>query len=453
MPIPAGRATFICPVLVGRDDLLELADRRLAVARAGEGQLLLLAGEAGIGKTRLLGAIARRAGLAGIPRAWAASFPGDVELTGGLLLDLARGLGRPDAPSGAAPIGKRIESRLLGDDGRPADGDAHRRRRLLVLDLVDLLASIAADGAAAILLEDLHWADDLSLEVLGQLARRLPELPLLVVGTYRSDELYPRIPMREWRARLLNGRLADEAPLRRLGAAELATMAGALLGSDLPVPADVVDALRLRCDGIPLHVEELLGAIGQVDPSGDQLRSQTVPDTLADAVIHRAGGLTPAARRLADAAAVVGREFDARLLADITGDDPATIDAGLTALVERHFLVNADEPGRFDFRHALIRDALHDAVPDIERRDLHRRVAAAAMGRPEIGSEAFLSMHYAGALMAPEAYRFALSAGRRAAGLSSHREAAELFERATRFIDADAPPAERAALVAAHAAE
>ena len=455
---PAGRATFICPVLVGRDDLLELADRRLASAAAGRGEMLLLAGEAGIGKTRLMGAISRRASLAGFRRAEAAAFSGDVELAGGLLLDLARGLARGAEPTAARELGRRIEGRLVGEPGDAGrrgadDGDAHRRRRLLVLDLADLLAELPGDAPTALLLEDLHWADDLSLEVLAQLARRLAELPMLVVGTYRSDELYPRIPMRDWRARLLNGRLADEASLSRLGDADLGTMAGAVLGSDLPVPSDLIDALRARCDGIPLHVEELLGALGHDDPSGSRVRSQTVPDTLAEAILQRASTLSPIARRIAEAAAVVGREFDAALIAEITGDDGQIVDAALGELLERSFLVRTPEADRLDFRHALIRDALHDGIPDLERRGLHRRIAEAATRRPDIGSEAFLSMQYGGALMAPEAYRHAMSAGRRAAAMSAHREASELFARARRFVDPAAPPRERAEVLAAFASE
>ena len=445
------QSSFICPILVGRDDLLDLADRRLASAAAGDGQFVLLAGEAGIGKTRLLGAIGRRAGLAGFGRAGGAAFPGDLEIAGGLLLDLARGLRRRDAPPAGEAAGRRLEARLL-DDGR-ADGDAHRRRRLLVLDLADLLARLADDGPVALLLEDLHWADDLSLEVLGQLARRLREVPLLVVGTYRSDELFPRVPMREWRSRLLTARLADEVKLARLDASEMSMMAGAVLGLNLPAPVDLVAALARRCDGIPLHIEELLGAIRPADASGDRLLDLAVPDTLVDAVTRRAAELSPVGRQLADCAAIVGREFDARLLADVTGLDQATVDRGLVELVERHFLVRSGGSERYDFRHALIRDALHDSVPDGVRHELHRRIAEAATDRPDIGGDAFLSMHYAGALIAPQAYELALRAGRRAAALSSHREAVELFDRAIRFVPPDTPAAEQARLHAAYAAE
>ena len=447
------RSTFISPVLVGRDDLLALAERAMDRARAGSGRLVLLAGEAGIGKSRLLGTIARRAGMAGIPRATAAAFPGDIELAGGLLIDLARDLARQERLAGAGDAGRRLEARLVGTDPAGRDGDAHRHRRLLVLDVVDLLTGLPSDAPAVLLFEDLHWADELSLEVLAQLARRLGDLPILVVATYRSDEVFGRVPMREWRTRLLTARLADEVQLKRLSPPEIATMAAALLGGASPVPADVVEALALRSDGIPLHVEELLGSLGPADPSGGRLRTQTVPDTLAEAVIRRAESLAPVARTVADAAAIVGREFDLRLVSEVTGLDVPVVEAALTELVERHFLVPADEDERYDFRHALIRDALHDAVPATVRHDLHRRIAIAATGRPEIGSDAFLSMHYAGARMGPEAYRLARDAGRRAASLSSHREAVELFDRVLRFTPADAPPAERAVNLAAFAAE
>jgi hypothetical protein len=112
-----------------------------------------------------------------------------------------------------------------------------------------------------VILEDLHWADDLSLEVLGHLSARLAERALLVAGTYRSDELYPQLPMRELRTRLVGQRLAEEIRLPRLTLDQTASMTSATLGR--PAPAQVVAAIQERSDGIPLHVEELLAAIDQ----------------------------------------------------------------------------------------------------------------------------------------------------------------------------------------------
>ena len=150
--------------------------------------------------------------------------------------------------------------------------------------------------------------------MLGRLGRRVRSLPMLLVGTYRSDELYPRVPMRAWRTRLLNQRHAEEARLARLSPDDTAAMASAITGTVLP--ADVTGAVFARSDGIPLHVEEFLATVGEV------------PDTLADAVLVRAEQLTAPARALAGVASVIGRSFDVDLLTAITGDSPAAVDEG-----------------------------------------------------------------------------------------------------------------------------
>ena len=440
---------LICPVLVGRDDLLALADRRLGDARAGRGELLFLAGEAGIGKTRLLDAVQRRAaavGFAGVVRG--AAFPRDLEVAAGVFIDLARAMTRNSA---LGPAGTALTERLTAATG--GDGDAHRRRRILVLDVVDLLASTAEHGPTLITLEDLHWADDLTLEVLGGLARRLPELPLIVVATFRSDELYPRVPMREWRARLLAGRLAEEARIGRLTREQTGSMTTLILGTGLPAPAELVDSIHERSDGVPLHVEELLGVVrAAAGTRGDAIRTADVPDTLEEAVLRRAEGLTPEARRLGDAASVVGRSFEAGLVGTILGLAADDLGGPLSELEARFFVTRAAEPDRFDFRHALIRDALYRHVPGAKRRTLHGRVADATAQDARFGP-AFRSVHLEEAGRPAEAFEAALAGGRAAAAMSAHREARELFARALRNAPAERPPAERAAVHALLAAE
>ena len=155
-------------VLVGRDDLLELADRRLAEARAGNGRLLLLAGEAGIGKTRLVGAIEGRAAATGFRTLRGLTSPEDVAVAAAPFLDLARTMSRTDP---FAEVGAEIASRLVHiESGR--QGDGRRRRRMLVLDVVDMLTSIAS-APTFVALENLTYADDLTLEILAGLAHRL----------------------------------------------------------------------------------------------------------------------------------------------------------------------------------------------------------------------------------------------------------------------------------------
>ncbi|GAA3346509.1 helix-turn-helix transcriptional regulator [Amorphoplanes nipponensis] len=412
------------PVLVGRGDLLALADRRLAAAADGHGELLFLAGEAGIGKTRLLTEMAARAAARGFTVVGAAAFPGDADVAGGLITDAL------------SAFGTGTEALLRGSP----DGDSHRRLRLLVTGLADALAEAGAGPRPVLMtLEDLHWADDLTLQVLARLAHRLPGLPMLVVGTYRSDELYPRVPMREWRVRLLNQRHAEEARLSRLGPADTAALAAAI--SDTVLPAAVTRAVFARSDGIPLHVEEFLATVGAAGP----------PDTLAEAVLARAASLSAPARSLAGAASVIGRSFDVDLLTAITGERPDAIDAGLRELAERFFVRPHADGFTYDFRHALIREALHADLPPLRRRDLHARTAEAALAAGL--SEAFVSDQYERAHRPAEAHRHALAAAAGAVRMSAHREAVELYRRALRTAPAGLAVEAHATLLAALGAE
>jgi DNA-binding CsgD family transcriptional regulator/tetratricopeptide (TPR) repeat protein len=554
-------------VLVGRDDLLALADRRLAAAAGGVGELLFFAGEAGIGKSRLLFEVERRAREAGFTVVGAGASPGDAEVAAGLLTDLAAELRREpqtaeagariverlrasaapasgpspsssrasvpsalpasvpsalpasgspapawpasgspasgspatalpasgshaseppasgsaafdtppsDSPASSSPASgspglgplaldrpmsdpfvfgppasgsAEADSRLLdvaGPRGRAVGdpvpdrpgGDAEYQRRLLANDLTELIEG-AADRPMLIALEDLHWADDLTLDVLARLGRRVRSLPLLLVGTYRSDELYPRVPMRAWRTRLLNQRHAEEARLGRLSHDDTAAMAFAITG--VVLPADVTGAVFARSDGIPLHVEEFLATVGEV------------PETLADAVLIRAEQLSPPARSLAGVASVLGRSFDVDLLTVITGDSHAAVDDGLRELAERFFVRPRPDRSTYDFRHALIRDVLYADLAPHRRRDLHARAAEAAVAAGF--ADAFVSDQYERARLPETAHGYALTAAREAAAMSAHREAVELYRRAVRTMPAAAPPARRAELLTALAAE
>src|ERR1700722_4552103 len=273
MPV---RGVIQSPVLVGRDAFLTLMESRLADAAAGAGRVLLVAGEAGIGKTRLLGSLT--------PRAPSSSFPAPPP--GGLPLARAGALVPAPEPV-LGDLGQSLTSRIRAIPAEP--GDAHHRRRLLVQDLADLLVTAEPGIPVLIILEDLHWADELSLDVLGHLAGRVANRPMLIAGAYRSDELYPSLPLRDLRARLLAQRLAEEVRLPRLSLDQTATMTSATLGR--PVPAQLGAAIHGRTDGIPLHVEEFLAAIGEnglTSQPGAAVQAAAVPDTLSDAVLSRA---------------------------------------------------------------------------------------------------------------------------------------------------------------------
>jgi DNA-binding CsgD family transcriptional regulator/tetratricopeptide (TPR) repeat protein len=447
-----GRDVVASPVLVGRDELLALADRRLRQASGGRGHMLLLSGEAGIGKTRLLASIGTRAERAGFVVARAAAYRGDVETSGGVLLDLASDLRRHVEPTMAA-VGAALASRLR--DPVAAEGDPHRQRRLLVQDLVDCLSGLESGPRLLVALEDLQWVDALSLEVFGHLAARLPRRACLVVGAYRSDELFAGTPMREWRTRLVSQRLAEEVRLPRLTAAQTAALTGHLLGR--PAPSDVVATIHHRTDGIPLHIEELLAAAGDETSAADAdlaVGMVGVPESLADAVLARARALEPATRDIAAASAVIGRSFDFDLLTAIVQDaveTVETVDRCLRTLRSTYLIQTGESADSFDFRHALIRDALYADIPLPHRRELHRRVAVVAAHRGY--RDAFVSAHFELAGLAPEAYRHAMAAAREAASVSAHREAMQLYQRALRNLSRERSAAEHAGLLAELATE
>jgi DNA-binding CsgD family transcriptional regulator/tetratricopeptide (TPR) repeat protein len=442
------RGVVQSPVLVGRDAYLALAGRRLADAAAGAGQLLFVAGEAGIGKTRLLAAISRQAGAQGFAVVRAAAFPGDRQSLAGLLLDLASDL-LPAREPVLSDLGRSLTSRLR-EVARA--GDAHHRRRLLVQDVADLVTSADPGTPLLIVLEDLHWADELSLDVLGHLAGRLASRPLLVAGAYRSDELYPQLPMRDLRARLVGQRLAEEIRLPRLKPEQTATMTRATLGR--PVPAQVLAAIHARSDGIPLHVEEFLAAIDDnalTAQSGAAVQAAAVPDTLADAVLTRARRLASRSRQVAAAAAVIGRSFDFDLLTAVTEGDPDEVAGALRELQDAYFVLPGADAVTYDFRHALIRDALYTDTGLPLRRRLHERVARTAVERGY--RDAFISAHFEQAGNPGLAYEYAVAAAREAALLSAHGEALELYRRALRNLPAQLAPLDRAGLLAAAAGE
>lgn len=430
------RRTVICPVIIGRDDLLDLAERRLLEVAGGHGHLLFVAGEAGIGKTRFVGAIERRANANGWRTVRAATFPSDLDVTAAILVDLARTLQGTGSQSPTADLGRRLASRLA--EGLDSPGDVHRRRRLFVLDVADLLSGLSAEGPTLLVLEDLHWADDLTLEILAALAMRLSSTSLFVVATFRSDELFPRVPMRDWRARLLTQRLAEEVHLRRLDRTETATMIGLIVGDDRPPAQDIAAAIHARTDGIPLHIEEFLGVLEVGAMVGvEAIDAAGAPDTLGAAIITRLAMRSLDAARVAQAGAVIGRAFDLDLLTSVLGEDPGWLNSPLAELADHQILLPTRTAGRLGFRHGLICDAIYDHIPEPERRRLHLRTAEAAAERPDVGTDAFVSSHFERAGRRAEAFAAASAGARVATALSSHGEARRLYERAVRTAPPD----------------
>ena len=430
-------APVVCPILVGRDELLRLAERRLAEVRDGRGGLLLLSGDAGIGKTRMLGAITRHAAVVGFHAATGSVAPADRDVPHAIILDLARAMRR--APQ-LAPVGQALISRLAHADAPDGAATGHAGR-MLVLDLADILAEAAAEPTL-LAFEDLQWADDLSLDVLASVARRLVDLPLFIVATLRADQLTPEAAVGGWRARLLTQRLGEEARLTRLSVEETAVMARILL-DDRTVDDETVRAIHERTDGIPLHVEELLGTLADgPTTSVDDVRASRVPDTIEATVLERLGHRTPGARQVAAAGAVLGRRFAPATVGRILDRSEEDLTEPVAELVAHAFLEELPRTGEVDFRNQLVRDAIYGAIPAGERRRLHGIVAELVDGGAD-GSGIQASGHYELAGRTADAFRTAIVEADAAARVSAHREAMELYRRAVRNMPAEMPPAER----------
>ena len=430
---------YLSTLLVGRDEFIALATRRLAEVELGHGHLLFVSGEAGIGKTRLIEQIGRMATGRGFTVAKGALTPQDHDAPAAALLDLGRSLSRE--PELAA-----LGQGLVAWVGGAADPTVFRR--VLIGGTVDRLLE-AASKPTLLVFEDLQWADELTLEIVGELARRSRELPLLVVASYRTDQVARDAALRGWRSRLVTQRIAEEVRLDRLSRDETAMITTDILATGLPAPREVVDVVYARTDGVPLHVEELLAALGDRVLDGSAL-STTLPETIEDATVERVARLTPDAQAAARAGAVVGRRFDLQVLGGILDLPESMLDVPIQELLDRGILDGPSPSGTYDFRHQLLRDALYRSVSTGDKRRFHAR-AAEFGARLEGASVVHASLHYERAGMPEQAFHAALDGARAAARLYSRRESYELYARAVANMPASMSGSERARIVLEHA--
>jgi predicted ATPase len=435
----------LSPVLVGRDAHLEVLERALHQAAEGNGQVVLLAGEAGIGKSRLVRETRARAAEQGFVTLEGACFEPDSGLPYAPVVDLLRthlagqpaeAIARALGPAAAelAMLLPELAAGLTG--GAPPVPEQDRRR--LFHALAQALAGLAAGRPLVVVAEDLHWSDESTLDFLLHLGRRVRGQPMLLLLTYRTDE--PDARLSGFLAQIDRERLATELALNRLGAAEVEAMLRAMFSLGRPARIDFLAETYALTEGNPFFIEELLTALvasgdiayaegrWQRKPM-DELR---IPRSVRDAVQWRAARLSEPARQTLAVAAVADRRFDLALLQALTGRGEPELVQSMKELIGAHLVVET-ATDQFSFRHALTQQALYTELLGRERKSLHRQVAEAleqvyADARDAHVEE--LAYHAYQAGLWERALRYAQRAGERAQAVCAPRAAAAHFSRA-----------------------
>jgi class 3 adenylate cyclase/predicted ATPase len=432
--------------LIGREHELALLRDCWERAREGEGQVVLLSGEPGIGKSRLVRALRER--LEGEPLVVLSQFCSPHHTNTALypvvgLLERAAGLRCEDPPSTqldkleamlalvaddpreAASLLADLLGIPAGDRYPPLDLSPRQRKEWTFRALLDQLAGLAARQPVLALYEDVHWADPTTLELIGRVVERVQRLPVLALVTFRSGFVPP------WggyghTTGLSLGRLG-----RRQGAAVVERVAGGK-----PLPPEVLEQVLVRADGVPLFVEELTKTVletGLLTENGGRyeltgpLPSLAIPSTLHDSLMARLDRLTPV-KEVAQVAACIGREFRYDLLAAVVGlrEEELYNVLGRLAAAKLIFCCGDPSEANYTFKHALVRDAAYESLLRSRRRQLHARIAEVIERhfpeKAELEPE-LLAHHCAEAGLAEKAADYRLEAGRRALARSAMAEA------------------------------
>ena len=458
--------TSLAPLVGRAADIAQLA-ALWQPAKNGHGQVALIAGEAGIGKSRLAAAVQDM--VAGEPHTRLRQFCSPYHAESPLhpvIAQLARAAGfeRDDPPTvklskleallapahpTLADVALIAELLSLPATGRyPAlNWTPQRKKEKTFTALLHQFECLAAAHPLLMIYEDVHWIDPTSRELLDRTIDKVQHLPVLLIVTFRPDFQPPWIGQRHVALLRLN----------RLDEREGATLVQQVLGHRA-LPGEAIDTIVARSDGVPLFIEELTKAVLEAciggEPSGDvgpprpAFHTSAFPTTLHASLIARLDRLGPAAKEVAQVGAVIGREFSYDMLASAIGWSDAALQDALDRLTEAELLFGRGEPpdARFLFKHALVQDAACRTLLHGRRQDLHGAIAQALIERfpeqAEVEPEV-VAHHLTEAGQAERAAAYWLKAGCRAAQRSADWEAVRQLNRGLEVLMARPASIER----------
>jgi predicted ATPase/DNA-binding CsgD family transcriptional regulator len=436
--------------LIGRASQLAALQQLVERAKRREGHLVLISGETGVGKSRLLAEIKTYAAAQGFLLLQGNCFPTDLTYPYAPWLDLLRSLFALHPP---APLATELEClardlfpllpELVSDQTMPLLSlEPEQEKRRLFAVLINFFIRLSTSSPLLLIIEDVHWSDGTSLDFLHALARRIESQPLLLLVTYRQDEIHSELS--NWLEQISHERLAQEIQLAPLSRSDVDTMLSALFDQQHTaldmrrfLHGELLDALYTLTEGNPFFVEEILSTM---IASGDffyvhgywnrrSLHAERIPRSVQHAVQQRTQHLGSEAKQVLILAAVAGRHFDFALLQKLThygGDQLLQV---MKELVSAQLVVE-ESSDRFAFRHALTRRAIYTQLLSRERILLHQSIAEIMEQFPSNSLDAHLedlAYHFYQARVWQKAADYTQRAGEKALQLYTHSAAIDYF--------------------------
>jgi tetratricopeptide (TPR) repeat protein/transcriptional regulator with XRE-family HTH domain len=444
-PDPAVRSTGDAGPFVGRSTEYGLLTGLIARITAGTGQSVLIEGEPGIGKSRLMREVARYADALGVPVLATSCYEIERAMPFQPVMDLVmRALDRAPAAGlrNLSPVSFAELAALVPEVGEQfpdlpqLSNDFPEARRARLARAVGQLLEAASGGRPSILMvDDIQWADEASAQVLHYLARRTGRWPVLLIYAYRDEDADSDERLARLIESLRRDANADHIRLSRLTYAETAKLVAAHADASLGAP-ELAERLHRETEGNPFFLTSILQSLSEGDT---QLESRTagrpglLPDALRNAVRVRLAHVPKEIRPILESAAVLGRRFDFDTLLDVTGEPEERVLDAVGTLVGRRLLREEPEGGLYDFSHDKVREVVYRDIGGARRRMLHRSIAEALERRDEAGSherDARLAEHYERAHVWSKALRYLVLAGERSLALFAMRDALHWLDRA-----------------------